>query len=447
MPRRSSSAMRGRAAAPALPRAGALERPPRRRRRRRRAGRPLAELAPRRERGVDHVVLERDRARHAWREERWDAFTLVTPNWQCRLPGHPVRRRRPRRLHGARRDRRATSSGYAAHVRPAAARGRRGRRACRAHGERLRRRDERGDADAPTASCWRSAATTRRRCRRSPSALPRGVTQLHSRDYRNARVAARRRGARRRHRAVGRADRRGPAPRRPRRSTCASATRRGSPAATAAATSSRGCDDMRPLRTCRSRSTREGHAARKEANHYVTGRDGGRDIDLRAFAREGMRLHGRLARRRRRTASRRSPATCGERSTPPTRPYNRINASDRPVDRGAGHRRTAEEPRYVPVWEPPPDGSAPLDLAPRASRASSGARASARTGRWVDLPFLDATGYPDHERGVTHASPASSSSACRGCTRGARAASPRSRRTRSIVAEHLAARSAVVRAA
>jgi putative flavoprotein involved in K+ transport len=29
-------------------------------------------------------------------------------------------------------------------------------------------------------------------------------------------------------------------------------------------------------------------------NHYVTGRDGGRDIDLRAFARDGMVLHGRL---------------------------------------------------------------------------------------------------------------------------------------------------------
>jgi putative flavoprotein involved in K+ transport len=30
------------------------------------------------------------------------------------------------------------------------------------------------------------------------------------------------------------------------------------------------------------------------ANHYLTGRDGGRDIDLRKFALEGMRLYGRL---------------------------------------------------------------------------------------------------------------------------------------------------------
>ena len=37
-----------------------------------------------------------------------------------------------------------------------------------------------------------------------------------------------------------------------------------------------------------------GRAAREKTNHYVTGRDGGRDIDLRAFAAEGMRLYGML---------------------------------------------------------------------------------------------------------------------------------------------------------
>jgi putative flavoprotein involved in K+ transport len=39
--------------------------------------------------GVDHVVLERNRVAHAWREERWDSFCLVTPNRECRLPGFP----------------------------------------------------------------------------------------------------------------------------------------------------------------------------------------------------------------------------------------------------------------------------------------------------------------------------------------------------------------------
>jgi len=36
----------------------------------------------------EHVVLERAPAvAHAWRNERWDSFTLVTPNFQVRMPG------------------------------------------------------------------------------------------------------------------------------------------------------------------------------------------------------------------------------------------------------------------------------------------------------------------------------------------------------------------------
>ncbi|MGZ6792855.1 MAG: NAD(P)-binding domain-containing protein, partial [Mycobacteriales bacterium] len=39
--------------------------------------------------GVEHLVLERDTLMHHWRDARWDAFCLVTPNWQCQLPGYP----------------------------------------------------------------------------------------------------------------------------------------------------------------------------------------------------------------------------------------------------------------------------------------------------------------------------------------------------------------------
>ncbi len=37
-------------------------------------------------RGIDHLVLERETVAAKWRE-RWDSFTLVTPNWTVRLPG------------------------------------------------------------------------------------------------------------------------------------------------------------------------------------------------------------------------------------------------------------------------------------------------------------------------------------------------------------------------
>jgi putative flavoprotein involved in K+ transport len=39
-------------------------------------------------RSIDHVVLERGEVANSWRTERWDSLTLLTPNWQSRLPGH-----------------------------------------------------------------------------------------------------------------------------------------------------------------------------------------------------------------------------------------------------------------------------------------------------------------------------------------------------------------------
>lgn len=37
--------------------------------------------------GVRHAILERGEIGHAWREDRWDSFCLVTPNWTITLPG------------------------------------------------------------------------------------------------------------------------------------------------------------------------------------------------------------------------------------------------------------------------------------------------------------------------------------------------------------------------
>jgi putative flavoprotein involved in K+ transport len=38
-------------------------------------------------RSIDHVVLERAEVANTWRTERWASLTLLTPNWQSRLPG------------------------------------------------------------------------------------------------------------------------------------------------------------------------------------------------------------------------------------------------------------------------------------------------------------------------------------------------------------------------
>ncbi len=40
------------------------------------------------QRGLDHVVLERGRAGEAWRN-RWDSLCMILPNWHNNLPGYP----------------------------------------------------------------------------------------------------------------------------------------------------------------------------------------------------------------------------------------------------------------------------------------------------------------------------------------------------------------------
>ncbi len=40
------------------------------------------------ERSIDHVVLERGEVANTWKSERWNSLTLLTPNWQSRLPGY-----------------------------------------------------------------------------------------------------------------------------------------------------------------------------------------------------------------------------------------------------------------------------------------------------------------------------------------------------------------------
>jgi putative flavoprotein involved in K+ transport len=40
------------------------------------------------QRGCEHIVLEQAaKAGNVWRNDRWDSFALLTPNWSFRLPG------------------------------------------------------------------------------------------------------------------------------------------------------------------------------------------------------------------------------------------------------------------------------------------------------------------------------------------------------------------------
>jgi putative flavoprotein involved in K+ transport len=138
-------------------------------------------------------------------------------------------------------------------------------------------------------------------------------------------------------------------------------------------------------------------AIRSRPNHYVTGRDGGRDIDLRQFAREGMQLHGRL-RDIRGGVLCFAPDLKQNLDNADTVADNIKNTIDAHI---AKHGIEAPvEARYVPVWEP--DG----DLGDCDYRAADIAAVIWSTGfaanfRFIDVPAFDGKGYPTHQRGVT----------------------------------------------
>jgi putative flavoprotein involved in K+ transport len=145
--------------------------------------------------------------------------------------------------------------------------------------------------------------------------------------------------------------------------------------------------DQHPLR----------EAVRKKANHYLTGRDGGRDIDLRKFALEGMRLYGRL------TGYHEGRLRFGDdlakNLDSADSSYNNICAM---IDAHIERENIAAPPghRTVPVWQP---DNPVRELDPLAQGISSVVWSTGFRSdwSWVDLPIFDGAGYPTHVRGVT----------------------------------------------
>jgi putative flavoprotein involved in K+ transport len=136
---------------------------------------------------------------------------------------------------------------------------------------------------------------------------------------------------------------------------------------------------------------------RKKHNHYVTGRDGGRDIDLRRLATQGMQLHGRLL------GIDRDGYTFGDDLE---HNLDRADATNerikRTIDELIARERIAapEDEPYVPCWRPT---NVPTRLAMRDANINTviWCMGFALDYRFVELPVFDANGYPHHTRGVT----------------------------------------------
>jgi putative flavoprotein involved in K+ transport len=129
----------------------------------------------------------------------------------------------------------------------------------------------------------------------------------------------------------------------------------------------------------------------------VTGRDGGRDIDLRVFAREGMRLYGLCegfsdGALRFRPDLRRALDLADETS----------EAIKDAIDRHIAEQRldAPAEARYVKVWEP--------EVEPTALRLEGSGITTVLWSigfrpdhRFVDVPVFTGRGVPVHRRGIT----------------------------------------------
>jgi len=346
------------------------------------------------EQAIGHVVLERERIGHTWRTQRWDSFCLVTPNYQCRLPGHPYPGDDPDGFMV--KDQIVDYvEAYAAAVRPPLHEGVAVTEVAHALGGGLRVRTSRGVLTCDTVVLAVGGYHTPT-FPAMAAELPAHITQLHSSGYKNAEalpdgavlvVGSGQSGAqiaedlhlagRETHLCVGGAPR---VARFYRGRDCV------------AWLEDMGHYDM-PIG-----EHPEGTAARKEANHYVTGRDGGRDIDLRAFARDGMSLHGRLLGVRGAALELAGdlPRNLGAADAAADRIKDAI---DRHID-AQGIDAPAEE-RYAPVLQPAGDGGGTLDLVAAGIRTIVWATGFRSDWSWVKLPAFDESGYPTHDRGVT----------------------------------------------
>ncbi len=140
---------------------------------------------------------------------------------------------------------------------------------------------------------------------------------------------------------------------------------------------------------------REG--VRDNTNHYVTGRDGGRDIDLRKFASEGMELFGPLQSLSGETLHFKPTLKANLDNADGV--YNRINRS---IDQYIESKGIAapEGSVYTPVWEPAAEREQ-LDVREAGISTIIWCIGFRPDFNWIKLPVFDTRGYPSHVRGVT----------------------------------------------
>lgn len=347
-----------------------------------------------RERQIDHIIFEQHQIGHSWRSQRWDSFCLVTPNWQCQLPGFAYAGNDP---HGFMPKDEIVQyiEAYARSFAPPVQEG--------VTVKRVWKNPISGGFEVKTSIGDFTAEQVviatggyhRPKIPAIAQRLPADMLQLHSSEYKNPQslpdkavlvVGTGQSGcqiAEDLHLA-GRAVYLsvGSAPRSPRRY--------------------RGKDvvdwlDQMGYYDLSIADHPQKEQVRTKTNHYVTGRGGGREIDLRHFAREEMHLQGRLQ------------AVHDTQLVFQPNLKENLDQADavaesikRTIDTFiANHQIDApSEPPYQPVWEPAAEVTA-IDYREANIGTVIWAIGYNMDFRWVEIPVFDGKGYPGHDRGVT----------------------------------------------
>jgi putative flavoprotein involved in K+ transport len=345
-----------------------------------------------RQRGIDHLVIEKNDPVHAWRDQRWDTFCLVTPNWQCKLPDWEYRGPDP---HGFMKKDEIVDylDGFVKHVNAplldhCAVR----RVAPVAQGYAIA--TSRGDFTADQVVVC-SGGYHVPIVPRLAERLPRDILQLHSEQYRNppslpagaVLVVGNGQSGSQIAEDLHLAGRKvvlatGDAPR------CARFYRGKDVVDWLAEMNYYDMPvDAHPLR----------EGVRDNTNHYVTGRDGGRDIDLRRFASEGMELYG-LLKGLDGDVLQFAPDLAANLAHA-DRIYNGINAA---IDKHIAQQGIAAPAAsvYEPVWEVPHERER-LDLRVAGITSVIWCIGFQPDFTWLEAPVFNGRGQPGHVRGVT----------------------------------------------
>ncbi|PSF37091.1 MSMEG_0569 family flavin-dependent oxidoreductase [Aphanothece hegewaldii CCALA 016] len=348
------------------------------------------------QKSLDHIVFEKNQIGYSWRAKRWDTFCLVTPNWQCQLPGYSYTGNDPNGF--MQKDEIVQYiEAYAQSFEPPIKEG----------VEVLSVRSDNQDCFELTTSIGDYTADQvviaagsyhQPRIPLIAARFPKSIVQLHSSEYRNPQslpdksvlvVGTGQSGCqiaedlhlsgKKVHLCVG------GAPRSPRKY--------------------RGKDVVEWLAQMGYYDLSidehpQKEKVRNKANHYVTGRDGGREIDLRSFALEGMQLHGRLKNindnqlefwndLKENLDYADSVAENIKKTIDGFIEKNRIQA---PV-----------EPPYQPVWQPETENLI-LDYIEANIGTVIWCTGYQSDFSWIEIPVFDGKGYPGHKRGVTNVS-------------------------------------------